>query len=140
MHRFEVRRYRITGDWGGGREVYDAVEPVIDGISLGQRLSDRFHYFTGDVALPSGQWFGRPDEEEDGRAVVLDGSCLDAGCCGVFARIDVGDEVVTWSDFFARGAPELPDGLEFRFARGQYEEALRQLHQLPVVGLDLDDG
>ncbi|MDQ6948479.1 MAG: hypothetical protein M3256_20040 [Actinomycetota bacterium] len=32
-----------------------------------------------------------------------------------------------WSDFFARGLPELPDGLQFEFARATYESAIHGL-------------
>jgi hypothetical protein len=132
MNRFEVRRLDYSVDIGGGTESWDLVVPVIDGVPLADRLTDRAPgTWTSLVAPPSQHWFGHPVSDpydaDDGRAEVLTGACGESGCCGVFARVTVGDTSVVWAEFSARGAPDLPDGLSFEFDRVEYEAALDHL-------------
>lgn len=128
MNRISFDRFAVVGPPGehldGGT---DLAVPVIDGEPLFVRLGGRWPGL--DVAVvvpPSRHWLGRPEGSlaEDGRAVILDGECGHAGCCGVFARVTTNDSNVRWDDFAARGAPELPAGLRFVFEQQAYEHAL----------------
>ncbi len=115
---------------------------IIDGTPLFKILGDRYPgVAVGLVAPPSGHWLGDIRYGEDDRAVVLDGICGTAGCCGVFARIAVEDDAVVWSDFVARGTPELPSRLHFEFDRATYEKAVAGLLDLQGVDwiIELDE-
>lgn len=124
---FSVVRYRVEVVPAG--ELFlaptDLAVPLIDGVPLFETLGDR--YPGVDVALvapPSRHWLGEPVDEEEGQAVILDGGCGFAGCCGVMARITLDGPIVVWSDFFATGRPPLPTGLHFEFDRTAYETAI----------------
>ncbi|MGQ0430984.1 MAG: hypothetical protein ACT452_01100 [Microthrixaceae bacterium] len=132
MNRFDVRRLDHTVDLDGEIEHWDLVVPVIDDLPLSDRLLDRaLGTFAVLVGPPSRHWLGEPQEDpygpNDGRAEVLTGTCGESGCCGVFARITIEGDQVTWDEFDARGVPPLPTGLRFVFDRIGYEEALDQL-------------
>jgi len=115
-----------------GRRREELAVPIIDGTPLHEMVSDRLAGLAvALVAPPSGQWLGAPTYEENGRAVILDGTCGVAGCCGVVARITVTDETVRWWDFFARGEPPLPPGLEFEFERIAYEATINAVTESP---------
>ena len=106
MNRLSLERHREGRD--------EVVVPIIDGVPLHEMLGRR----------PSGLSLSY---EEDGRAVVLDGTCGVAGCCGVFARITMNADTVHWSDFFTRSDPPLPAGLAFEFDRVAYEATINAL-------------
>jgi hypothetical protein len=110
----------------------ELVVPIIDGTPLHEMVDDRLAGLALTlVAPPSGQWLGTPTYQDDGRAVILDGTCRIAECCGVFARITVTNETVRWSDFVARGEPPLPPGLDFEFERVAYEAAINGVRESP---------
>jgi hypothetical protein len=120
------------------REVMDGlvreevVIPIIDGTPLYQMVEGRYVGLgISFVAPPSRQWLGTPTYGEAGRAVILDGSCEIAGCCGVFARITLTDDRVIWSDFRTRGRPPLPAGLHFEFDRSRYEAVIANVASAP---------
>jgi len=144
MQTFALARFRVVPE-PPDEDFYGATDlavPIIDGTPLFKLVVDRYPgVATALVAPPSRHWLGEIAHGVDGRAVVLDGTCGSAGCCGVFARITVGDDVVVWSDFVARGAPELPDRLHFGFDRSAYETAIAGLLDLQPVDwtIDLDD-
>ncbi len=144
MHTFSVARYRVIPQ-PPDEEFYGSVDvavPVIDGTPLFTMLGVRYPGLPVQwVAPPSRQWLGDAGYSEEGRAVLLDGTCGHAGCCGVFARISLRSDAVVWSDFFARGHPELPPGLYFEFPREPYEKAMAEiLHLQPTDWtMDLDD-
>jgi hypothetical protein len=94
-------------------------------VPLFERLPDRYPGIAVSIVTPpSGQWLGAPVYEENERAVVLDGKCGVAGCCGVMAKIEVRPDTVIWDDFYALGGPDLPSDLRFVFVRWEYEKAL----------------
>ena len=129
MNRFELVRYRLEADLDEP-DSWDLAVPIIDGRPLADRLEDRCQgTFEGLVAWPSKHWLGQPERHAqlDGRAEILTGSCGISECCGVFARIVVTPETVTWTDFWARGHPPIPVGLSFTFDRAEYERAIRAL-------------
>jgi hypothetical protein len=74
------------------------------------------------------------------RPVILDGDCGIADCCGVPARIEIVDELVTWADFSARGSPPLPAGLRFTFDRAEYEGAIAGVGDLAATPVEVPDG
>jgi len=142
-NRFSVLRYIDTPE--------DLAVPVIDAVPLCDRLTERYPGLAVSlVTLPSRQWLGapkyveqpdrphrsgpgQPARAEQRRAVILNGSCGYADCCGVMAMIDVTSTTVVWRDFFARGRPPIPDGLRFEFDRKEYESALAGLDDaLPI--------
>lgn len=109
----------------------DLAVPVIDGVPLFEMLEDRYPGVDiGLVAPPSRHWLGQPAYGEEGRAVILDGTCGVAGCCGVMACITVSETIVGWSDFVAWGRPPLPDALHFDFDRTAYETAISAVSTL----------
>jgi hypothetical protein len=123
---FSVMRY------AGGPD--DIAVPVIDDVPLFERLPERYPGLAvGIVAPPSGQWLGAPVYEEDGRAVILDGKCGVAGCCGVMAKIELRPDTVVWRDFYALGGPDLASDLRFVFVRWEYQKALASLARAPRI-------
>jgi hypothetical protein len=82
-----------------------------------------------DVAPPSRHWLGGPKDSElmvRGHAAVLTCSCGIFGCGGTAARITVGPETVTWSDFVDPWLHPDPVGT-FTFDRAAYERELSSL-------------
>jgi hypothetical protein len=113
-----------------GRE--ELVVPIIDGTPLHEMVDDRLPGLAlSFVAPPSRQWLGAPTYEEGGRAVILDGTCGTAECCGVLARITVTEHTVQWSDFFGPGDPPLPPGMCFEFDRPSYEATVNAVTSSP---------
>jgi hypothetical protein len=136
MQAFSVARYRVRArpeDVDSFGSV-DLAVPVVDGTPLFTMLEDRYPGVAVRlVAPPSRHWLGDTLYGEEGRAVVLDGECGAAGCCGVLARITLDQRIVVWSDFVARGRPPLPSGLHFEFDRSGYEAALAELMNLEGI-------
>jgi len=129
--RFALLRYSESPE--------DLAVPVIDGRPFAEMLSDRYPGVTLSLVVPpSRHWLGAPTRVEQGRAVILDGSCGYAGCCGVMAHIEVGPGTVVWSDFIAGGSPRIPSGLRFEFNRAEYEAALAGLGTQPALEWDRD--
>lgn len=108
--------------------------PVIDGRPLCARFEDRYPGVEMTVVDGTTHLRGTPLYEEGGRAVLLDGRCGVAGCCGVMAMVEVSADRVVWRDFFAAGRPEIAGGLRFEFDRAQYEAALEQLPKVAILG------
>ena len=115
------------------REPYtpsDLVVPVVDGVAVVDRFGLDFPGIPSMYLLPPSQhWLGDPDyvERDDDdveKAVILDGSCGVAGCCGLSATVTVGEAEVTWSGFFARVRPRIDQGISFTFSVGEYREAI----------------
>lgn len=132
MNQFSVARYIETPE--------DIAVPIVDGVPLFERVTDRYPGLALHLVVPpAGQWIGSPTYFEEGRAVILDGTCGYAGCCGVMAKIELKGERVIWRDFFARGWPDLPPGLRFEFDRTQYGDALAALPTAPRVPWSDDD-
>lgn len=136
VQAFSLSRYRVVPD-PREAEFFGATDlavPIIDGTPLFAIVGDRYPgVAVGLVAPPSRHWFGNVRYGEDGRAVVLDCICGHAACCGVFGRIAVEGDAVVWSDFCARGVPELPRGLHFEFDRPTYETAIIGICELHPV-------
>ncbi|UDY36081.1 hypothetical protein [Dermatobacter hominis] len=91
------------------------------------------------VAPPSRHLLGTPTYVENGLPVILDGGCLVAGCCGVMARVSINERTVVWSNFFARGRPDIPADLKFTFDRDDYERALAEVATLEPEPIPDDD-
>jgi hypothetical protein len=130
----------------GGYEVgvpheLDIAVPVVDGVPLHEVMGKRFFGIdSGLVRPPSQHLLGEPSYAEQGLAVVLDGSCLIAGCCGVMVHIVVTDTTVHWVDFFTRGAPEITGSPAYEFDRVQYEAALHSIDDVPIENFPARDG
>jgi len=115
----------------------DLVVPVIDGIPLFEMLGGGYPGIPDEwVQPPSRQWLGSPEHVEYGRAIVLDGSCGDAGCCGVVARISVLSGTVIWDEFPGHGSIDLPEPLRFEFERDDYQAQLQGLSRVSVIEWD----
>jgi hypothetical protein len=115
----------------------ELVVPVVDGTPLFEMLGGGCPGIADEwVRPPSRQWLGSPEHVEYGRAIVLDGSCGDAGCCGVVARISVLSDTVIWDEFHGHGAVDLPDPLRFEFEREDYEAQLEALPRIAVTEWD----
>jgi hypothetical protein len=118
----------------------DLAVPVVDGTPLHELMGERFFGIDSSlVSPPARHLLGAPAYVEEGRAVILDGDCLHAGCCGVMAHVVVGERVVSWIDFFARGGPDIPDEPSFEFDRQQYEAALASFDAVPIEPLPPSD-
>lgn len=125
---------RLVGDDISDGFPTDLAVPIIDGV----RLSDSCGGLPGvDVSLvapPSRHWLGSPEYVELDRAVVLDGNCGEAGCCGTMARISIYRDVVRWDDFFLAGDQlGRAKNLTFVFDRREYEAAIDAVLALTVV-------
>lgn len=117
----------------------DLVVPVVDGIPLFEMLGGGWPGIPAKWVLPpSRQWLGSPEYVEYGRAIVLDGSCGSAGCCGVVARISVLTDTVIWDEFHGHSATQPPERLQFEFDRDDYEAQLGNLPRLAVTEWDAD--
>jgi hypothetical protein len=136
MHRFSLERYAYEqdGGWPTTRETVDLVVPVIDGVPLFEIVEAHYPGLAIEhVAAPSHEWLGQPTYGDDGgRAVVIDGSCGVAGCCGVLADIVVSTNVVTWTGLFSRAVDTALETFAFLFDRGEYERAIANVRDLPA--------
>ena len=136
MHRFSLERYAYEqdGDWPDTRETVDVVVPVVDGVPLYEIVEAHYPGVAIEhVAAPSHEWLGQPTYGDDGgRAVVIDGSCGVAGCCGVLADIVVSTNVVTWTGLFSRAVDTALETFAFLFDRGEYERAIANVRDLPA--------
>lgn len=123
---------------------YLGVEPVIDGVSLVERISQlrgEIDYAGLARARPWLDVWGAVLAARGGRVKVLGCLCGDYGCAYVSARWSVSDREVVWSDFEGshRPYPDSPDesALEpFRFDRQSLEQALASPHWSVQVALD----
>jgi hypothetical protein len=121
MNTFEVRRYS-TPALGDGTGRIDVAVPVIDGLPFFERFEDREPGSALRAATSArGQWLGAPLHVEEGRAVVLDGTCGHGRCCGVLARIEVDEELgtVRWHDFSTNEVDA-----DFTFNLDEYRNAI----------------
>ena len=125
-----------TDEFGAGPA--DAVEPVIDGVSvvdIVKRADEEIAF--GGLVPPDYYVRELLDACERGcaeRMRVLGCVCGDADCSHVAAQLDVIDDTVIWSAFWAtcrpggefgpRGYPELG---RYEFAKHQYLAALAEL-------------
>jgi hypothetical protein len=92
-----------------------------------------------EVLFPSEHFLGQPlrgqEDTETGKIAVMQCCCGISGCWSLMARVEVGTEIVTWSDF--EQPHRMPDwgpchwkydGLgPFMFERKQYEQAFVEL-------------
>jgi hypothetical protein len=90
-----------------------------------------------DLVAPSRHLLGQPDrlyQYAEGRVALLGCECGESGCWPFVARIDAGDDRVTWRDF---AQPQRPQWSyagfgPFVFDRAAYEAAIRlPLHRDP---------
>jgi hypothetical protein len=133
---------------GPGQEA--VVDPIVDGRSLLERVRE--------VELPLAVAEGRPSLAGDyapiplldvlrdlaawtgtgpswftrEKAMLLQCTCGEAGCWPLLARVEVGSDVVRWSDFEQphrrEERPWRHDGLgPFTFDRGAYDRAIGRL-------------
>jgi hypothetical protein len=129
-----------------GRDLLKVVEEFERPLAIEAGFSPTSSYApvrASDVLPPSGHWLWSPDPDLSltDWSVVFTCGCGDWGCGGLLARVEVGDEVVSWSDFQTPYAlwrmaesPERPvradisrEGLgPFRFDRAKYEAALKR--------------
>lgn len=140
-NRFTVMRFHVPAD---DDEPFfaaaDLVVPVVDGIPLFEMLGGGGCPGIPDewVWPPSRQWLGSPEYVEYGRAIVLDGACGVAGCCGVVARISALTDTVIWDEFHGHGATKPPERLQLEFERDDYEAQLERLPRVEVTEWDAD--
>jgi hypothetical protein len=100
VNRFGLARVLLEYDGERGLTSADLAVPVIDDTPLFELVgAGHPGLVVRLVAPPSRHWLGEPSYIDHERLVVLDGSCGIAECCGVAARIDIGDATVCWSDF-----------------------------------------
>jgi hypothetical protein len=135
VDRFEIeRRVAILNEPDDFYAPTDIAVPVVDGVPLFETLGAPFPGI--DVRLVingSQQWLGQPRYEEDGRAVVLDGLCGTAACCGVMAKIVVDGDLVRWHDFVSLGGGHVSADLTFSFHRPDYVLAIDRVMALVPV-------
>ncbi|QFG68410.1 hypothetical protein [Ornithinimicrobium pratense] len=76
----------------------------------------------------TGVLLGQQTEDQSGRTAILGCTCGIVGCGPLLARIEVGSDTVTWSDF-GPGYGADYEGLEFQFDRDAYMDALTRYEQ-----------
>lgn len=114
-----------------GRGPMECVEPVIDGISLIDRVARVRHERDFGGLGPAATWLARwQDELRRGveRQQFLGCRCGDAGCSGVHGAVEITPEYVRWSHLTPTG-PQYPDASVhgigvFTFDRRRYVRAL----------------
>lgn len=105
---------------------------TIDGEPLQERLRSINDGLTLQELPPNTHLLGEPsaDLTLDGRAALLIcPMCGDLGCGAELARIEIGEDTVTWRDFiYGNHDPAMDKSLdcEFVFDRQQYEDELRR--------------
>lgn len=122
--------WRLVGRWTPAIAL-DLIVPIVDGKPLVDHLDfDGLPRLGVDRVEPvASQWGGEPAYADDeGRAVVADGRCGIAECCGVHARILFEPDTVRWSDFTI--GPYRNGDREFVFDRWLYEASLAELPPL----------
>jgi hypothetical protein len=133
LNRFRLARFAVEYDPPDDMDLAptDVAVPIIDDRPLFELAGDRYPGVdVGLLSPPSRQWLGAPSYVAYGNAVVLDGDCGIAECCGVTAAIEIGESTVSWSRFAAAGFPDLPPGLAFTFDRVEYERAIADVADL----------
>ena len=136
MNSFAVARYAVQPR-DEDDEVFGATDlavPIVDGAPLFAILGGRwpgvpFEWLFG----APGRWPGPPLHTAWDRAVVLDGSCGVAECCGLVADITVHAETVVWDNFYCHGSATIPSDLRYEFVRTEYEAALDEARELLPV-------
>jgi hypothetical protein len=84
--------------------------------------------------LHPSHWRELPERYGDGRAAVLACECGEPGCWPLRARISIGAETVSWSDFEQPHRGWCHDGLgPFVFDRAAYESAIASVTGGPFV-------
>ena len=134
VNRFSLTRVHLIGDDVPYGFPTDLAVPVIDGERLSEVCGSLPGVDVSLVAPPSRHWLGSPEYVESDRAVVLDGDCGEAGCCGTMARISIFREVVRWDDFYLPGDQlGRAKNLKFVFDRREYETAIDAVLTLTAV-------
>jgi hypothetical protein len=136
-NRFSLMRFHVPVDEDEEQffPAADLAVPVVDGIPLFEMIGGGGYPGVPEswVRPPSREWLGAPEYVEYGRAIVLDGACGVAGCCGVVARISVLPDTVIWDEFHGHGATQPPERLRFEFDRDDYEAQLEGLPRVAVT-------
>lgn len=109
----------------------DVVVAVVNGAPLGEQFDDEpFPGIELSRVADRHEWLGAEAERDQTWAVVLDGGCGEAECCGIYAKITQDADSVVWQDFWSNSsAQKLPTGLVLRFDRADYEAALERLRK-----------
>lgn len=115
---------------------YDTVDLIVDG----KNLVDWVRPYVPPGFRPP-EFLGRPTgtnmarvllgqrpEDQSGRTALLGCTCGIVGCGPLLARIEVGSDTVTWSDF-GPGFGADYEGLELQFDRDTYMDALAKYEQ-----------
>lgn len=115
---------------------YDTVDIIVDGKNLVDWVPS---HVPPEFKMP--EFLGRPaetnmtmvllgqrPEDQSGRTALLGCICGIIGCGPLLARIEVGSDTVTWSDF-GPGYGADYEGLEFTFDRDTYMDALAKFEQ-----------
>jgi hypothetical protein len=131
----QVSKRRSPLLWKHGKVVeMELIVPVIDGTPLHELLGHG-----GLPGIPSGlvepvavQWTSTPGYRDDeGRAVIIDGECTEARCCGVLAEIRFTPATTTWSRFGNDCEDLVPRA--FTFDRTAYERVIAGIASLPAT-------
>ena len=136
IRQLELRVREGTLPWDEGT-AYPTVDLVLDGRDLQDWVRTVLpagaddspylgHPADADLrALLLGGWSGDSHEEFEGRTALLGCTCTVIGCSPLVARIDVGEETVTWSEFSRFRGPHVEyEPLELVFRRDAYEQAI----------------
>lgn len=131
------------------QSTYDVARLVINGRDLVDLVATFERGFAGELAgkyeplpandlvAPSRHLLGEPQrlyQYAEGRVALLGCECGESGCWPFVARIEVGDDRVTWRDFAQPHRPQWSyTGFgPFVFDRAAYEAAFRlPLHRDP---------
>lgn len=149
IRELELRVREVSLPWDEGRAL-----PTVDLILDGRDLQDwqrplapaahREHEYVGHPvgadlrALLIGTWSG-DGEDFDGRTALLGCTCRVIGCSPLLARVEVGDDTVTWSGFANyRGPGFAYDPVELEFDRTAYEKAI-QAFESSVAGAGCEE-
>ena len=130
-----VEKRRLRNRWRRGALIeMDLIVPVLNGALLVDALRhDCYPGIPARFVEPlATQWNGPPEYRDDeGRAVIIDGGCGVAECCGVLADISFDESTVTWSQIgIGLRASDLRD---YVFDRLEYETAIAGIASLQPI-------
>ncbi|MFK5584225.1 hypothetical protein [Serinicoccus sp. LYQ131] len=119
----DTRRYDTVDIIVDGKNLVDWVRPHIpSGFKPREFLGRSTQTNMTRVLL------GQRPEDQSGRTALLGCICGIVGCGPLLARIEVGSDTVTWSDF-GPGYGADYEGLELQFDRDTYMKALTKYEQ-----------
>ncbi len=123
-----TRPYEVVDFLVNGRDLRDLVAVVERSAGAGDLAGSYLGLSWFGLDWLRYLLYAPPDDDEDGRTLLLGCICSTYDCWPLYARIDVEPDFVRWHDFRHGFRDWSYDALgPFTFARPAYDEALRAI-------------